>query len=63
MVSRMSGNASAKEPLNCLQARQGAWGSRDVSHVVGSQEVGFGLQVALVVSLDPPSNDGLVLFC
>jgi hypothetical protein len=46
-----------------LQALQGAWGSRDVSYVVGSQDGRFGLQVALVVSLDPPSKDSLVLFC
>jgi hypothetical protein len=50
-----------------LQALQGAWGTWDVSYVApgyvaGSQDVRFCLHVAVVVGLDPPSNDGLVVF-
>jgi hypothetical protein len=53
----------AAEPPPSLQAFQGARGGRDVNHDAGGQDVRFGLQVALVVRLDPLSNDGLVLFC
>src|SRR5215210_6663181 len=45
-----------------LQALQRAWGSRDVSYEAGSQDSRFGLPVALVIRLDPPADDGLVLF-
>src|SRR5215204_4024788 len=41
-----------------LQALQGAWGSRDVSYVAGIQDIRFCLHVAVVVGLDPASNDG-----
>src|SRR5918994_5961949 len=46
-----------------LQAHQGARGTWDVSYIARGQEVHFGLPVALVVRLDPPANDGLVVFC
>jgi hypothetical protein len=40
---------------------QWTWGSRSVSYVAGSQDVRFDLlDVAVVVGLDPPSNNGLV---
>jgi hypothetical protein len=47
--------------LQALQI-QGGGGIRDVSYEAGSQDVRFGLQVALVKRLDPPPDDGLVVF-
>jgi hypothetical protein len=33
-----------------------------MSYIARGQEIRFGLSVAIVVRLDPPVNDGLVVF-
>jgi hypothetical protein len=41
---------------------QGTWEPRGVGDVAGSTGVRFCLRVAVVVRLDPPSNDRFVIF-
>jgi hypothetical protein len=55
------GSGELSPGLQALQV-QGGGGTRDVSYEAGSQDVRFGLQVALVIRLDPPSDDSLVVF-